>query len=190
MSTDEARRSRRRRRRLTAVAIFLIIALGLAWFFEKQAATIVYVVRYAERAVTDDPNPGLSAAGHQRARELARVLGKADVFGGVDAIFANQYRSSQETAEPIAKLLGLPVQILEADNIRGMRDMIKAEYRGKMVLVITNREPVQHLIARFDGRKNIPPMAEAEHDNLYVVSIPWYGKVDTLGLKYGEPYVP
>ena len=190
MSTDETRRKRRRRRRISAVAIFLIIALGLGWFFEKQATTIVYIVRYAEPAMTGDPNPGLSANGHKRALELARVLGSVKVFSGVDAIFANEYRRSQETAEPIAKQLKLPVQILEAENVRGLRDMIRAEYRGKMVLVITNVVPMQRLIARLDGSKNIPPIADSEHDNLYVVSIPWYGKVDTLGLKYGMPFDP
>jgi hypothetical protein len=33
-------------------------------------------------------------------------------------------------------------------------------------------------------------MADNEFDNLYIVSIPWFGKVKTLRLRYGAPYQP
>ena len=190
MNNDDGRRKRRRRRRLIAIAVFLGLALGLAWIFEMQATTTVFFVRYAELVETDDPNPGLSSSGRRRAEELARLLGSADVFGGVDAIFATEYRRSQETAEPIAKLLKLPVQIVEARNVRGLRDMIRAEYKGKMVLVVTDRDAMIRLVRRLNGRRNLPLAADDEHDNLYIVSIPWYGKVKTLRLKYGAPYLP
>ena len=35
----------------------------------------------------------------------------------------------------------------------------------------------------------MPSIAEDEYDNLYIVTIPWFGKVKTLRLKYGAPYV-
>jgi hypothetical protein len=31
----------------------------------------------------------------------------------------------------------------------------------------------------------VPPMVDGEYDNIYIVSIPWYGKVKTLRLHYG-----
>jgi hypothetical protein len=43
---------------------------------------------------------------------------------------------------------------------------------------------------KLHGSKKVPAIAAEEYDNLYVVSIPWYGKVKTLRLKYGAPYVP
>jgi hypothetical protein len=27
-----------------------------------------------------------------------------------------------------------------------------------------------------------------EYDNIYVISIPWFGKTKTIRLRYGEPY--
>jgi hypothetical protein len=190
MRGDEDRRKRRRHRRLTAIGIFLGLALGLAWFFEMQATTTVFIVRFAEVTDMDDPNPGLSPAGRRRARALARVLGTVDMFSGVNAIFATEFRNSQETAEPIAKLLDLPVQIVEAENLRGLRDMIRFEHKGEMVLVVTDRNGMARLVSRLNGRRNLPPVADTEHDNIYIVSIPWYGKVETVGIKYGAPYVP
>ncbi len=187
---DENRRKRRRRRRIAASAIFLSVALSLAWFFESQATTTVVFVRYAETLGPSDQNPGLSPRGQQRARELARVLGALDVVASVDAIFTTQYRSTQETAEPLADSLQIPVQVVDSNNISGLTRMILEEYKGKIVLVITDAEALPLLIREFHGSKRLAPIAELEHDNLYLVSIPWYGKVKTLQVKYGAPYSP
>jgi len=170
--------------------LFLAFALSLSWVFEMQATTTVVFVRYAELADASDSNPGLSAAGQARARELARVLGDIDVIAGVDAIFATQFRSTQETAEPLAEQLQVPVQVVDSKNIDGLEQMILKEYKGKIVLVISDREAMPALIEAFHGSKRLPPMVDGEHDNLYIVSIPWYGKVKTLRLKYGAPYLP
>ena len=187
---DDNRRKRRRRRRIIASATFLALALSLAWVFEMQATTTVVFVRYAELADPAAANPGLSPAGRARAAELARVVGAIDVVAGVDAIFATQYRSTQETAEPLADLLQVPVQVVDSNNVDGLEQMILKEYKGKIVLVVSDREAIPALIEAFHGSKRLPPMADAEHDNLYIVSIPWYGKVKTLHLKFGTPYRP
>ncbi len=186
---DDNRRKRRRRRRIVASALFLIIALSLAWFFESQATTTVVFVRYAETTELVK-NPGLNQEGRRRAAELARVVGNIDVIAGVDAIFATQFRSTQETAEPLADILQIPVQVVDSKNVSGLRQMILKEYKRKIVLVITDPEVLPLLIRKFQGSKRLAPIAKQEHDNLYIVSIPWYGKVKTLQLKYGAPYSP
>lgn len=190
MNDEERRRRRRRLRRQAAVLLFLMLSFALAWFFESQATTTIIFTRYAERELSEGENSGLSAAGHARAGELARLLGDVDVVAGVDAIFATQYRYTQETAEPLAQRLGLPVEVVDLDDNKGLRKRILRDYKGKVVLVVTHPEPLSLLIRKLHGSKKLPPMADIEHDNLYIVSIPWYGKVKTLRLKYGAPYVP
>jgi len=44
------------------------------------------------------------------------------------------------------------------------------------------------LIAALGASKNVPPIAENEYDNIYLISIPWFGKTKTIRLRYGEPY--
>lgn len=189
MNPEERRRRRRRLRRQAAVLLFLMLAFALAWFFESQATTTIMFVRYAETEAGTGSNPGLSAAGQARAEELARVLGRADVVTGVDAIFATQYRHTQETAEPLARALRLPVHVVDVTDVKGLLERILGEWKGKVVLVVTHPEPMPVLIRELHGSKKVPPIAVTEHDNLYIVSIPWYGKVKTLRLKYGEPYL-
>ena len=103
---DENRRKRRRRRRIIVSVGFLAFSLTLAWIFESQATTTVVFVRYAELQPDDvSGNPGLSPSGRVRAAALSRVIGDIDVVAGIDAIFATQFRSTQETAEPVADRL-------------------------------------------------------------------------------------
>ena len=187
---DPKRRLRRRRRRIYASAIFLSAAFSLAWFFESQATTTVIMVRYAELASRDQANPGISDAGRLRAEELVRLLSEVDVVAGVDAIFATRFRYTQETAEPLAKQLSLPVQIVDMTDIRGVGERILRDYKGKIVLVITGGDAIAALIKELNGSGQVPQMGENEFDNLYIVSIPWYGKVKTLRLRYGAPYLP
>ena len=127
---------------------------------------------------------GLSPSGALRAEELARVLGDVDVVQGVDAIFSAPLRVNQETVAPLARRLNLPVQEFDPQNNRKLRKRILRKYKGKVVLVVAEPDLIPTVIARLQGSKKLPPMAN-EYDNLYIVSIPWYGKVKTLRLHYG-----
>lgn len=166
------------------------LALGLAWFFESQATTTVIFVRHADMAPDVTGNPGLSPSGWVRAEELSHVLADVDVVAGVDAIFASRFRYSQETAEPLARRLNLPVQLVDDADASVITRKILRDYKGQIVLVITEPGPLPFLVRALHGSKKLPPVADDEYDNIYVVSIPWYGKVKTLRLRYGARYSP
>ena len=187
----KARRKRRRIRRTVTVLGFLLFSTGMAWFFESQATTTVIVTRYADKSLAASDDPGLSARGRERSRELARVLGDVDVVAGVDAIFVAPLRRTVETSVPLATKNGAPVHTIEdPEDVEALELRILEEYKGKIVLVITEPELMQPLIAEMHGSKKLPEIGASEHDNLYILSIPWFGKVKTLRLRYGVPYVP
>ena len=186
-----SRRKRRRQRRLVSIVGFLLFATGMAWFFELQATTTVIVTRYAEKPSVTAADTGLNARGQERARELARVLTDVDVVAGVDAIFVLPLERSMETGMPLASLNNAPVHTIDdPEDVEALVLRILDEYKGKIVLVVTEPDIIQPLIAEMHGSKKLPDMAEKEHDNLYIVSIPWFGKVKTLRLRYGLPYRP
>jgi len=186
------RRRRRRRRRLQIVVIYTAIAICLAWFFESQATTTLIFVRHAEKAESPADNPGLSEAGQRRAAELARQLVDADVVSGVgvDAVYSTSYRRTVETAKPVADALDLPVLTYDAADTEAVISTIVREYKGKIVLVVGHSNTVPELIANMGASKDVPPIAENEFDNIYLVTIPWFGKTKTIRLRYGEPYIP
>jgi 2,3-bisphosphoglycerate-dependent phosphoglycerate mutase len=184
------RRRRRRQRRIQVVIIYTAIAVGLAWFFELQATTTVIFVRHAEKAMTPVDDPGLSEAGRVRARELARQLVDADVVAGVDAIYSTSYRRSEETVQPVATALNIPITPYDASNTASIMDEIVRAHKGKIVLVVGHSNTVPAMIGNMGASKKVPAINKSEYDNIYVVSIPWFGKTKTIRLRYGAPYVP
>jgi 2,3-bisphosphoglycerate-dependent phosphoglycerate mutase len=169
---------------------FIVVAVGLAWFFELQATTTIIFVRHAD---TETPpvahrDPSLNERGRLRAELLADVLENIDVVAGVDAIYASEFRSTQETAEPLARRLDLEIKVADPYQVDTFTDRVKRDYKGKIVLVVTHADLVAPLIASLSGSKNVPVIAESEYDNIYIVTIPWFGKVKTLRLHYGLPW--
>ncbi len=184
------RRRKRRRRRIQALIIYTGIAIGLAWFFESQATTTIIFVRHAERELNVGEDPGLSDAGRRRVSELTRQLIDADVVAGIDAIYSTPFRRTQETAQPLAEALDLPIKSYDAADRETVLNTILKEHKGKIILVIGHSDTLPELIANLGASKKVPPIEEMEYDNIYIISIPWFGKTKTIRLRFGEPYKP
>ena len=185
---DIERRRKRRRRRIQAIVIYTAIAIGLAWFFESQATTTMIFVRHAEKALEPADDPGLSPAGQARAAELARQLVDADVVAGIDAIYSTPYRRTLETAQPVADALELEINHYEPMDYEAVLERILKDHKGKIILVVGHSNTLGPLMAELGASKKVPPIAEDEYDNIYVVAIPWFGKTKTIRLRYGRPY--
>ncbi len=193
MRTDQQtldRRRRRRRRRVQLIIISTLIAVGLAWFFESQATTTIIFVRHAEKAEIGGDDPPLSEAGERRVEELTRQLLDVDVIAGIDAVYSTPYQRTQQTAQPIADALDLPINTYDASDTEEFLETILQEEKGRIVLVVGHSNTVPEMIAGLGGHKEVPPIAEDEYDNIYIVAIPWFGKTKTIRMRFGEPYVP
>ncbi len=187
---DNERRLRRRRRRIQAVVIYVTMALGLAWFFELQATTTIIFIRHAEQALEPADDPSLNDAGRRRVAELTRQMIDADVVAGIDAIYSTPFRRTQETVQGVADALDLPVNIYSPDDNEAVLKTILKSHKGKIILVVGHSNTVPTLIADLGASKKVPPINASEFDNIYVVSIPWFGKTKTIRLRFGDPYVP
>lgn len=190
MLETDRRKKRRRRRRIQIIVVYIAMAIGLAWFFESQATTTIIFVRHAEKALEPPDDPGLSAAGKRRVAELTRQLVDADVVAGIDAIYSTPYRRTLETVQPLAEALDLPINRYDPDTeeYEAVLDTILKDHKGKIVLVVGHSNTIPGLIAELGASKKVPPIAENEYDNIYIISIPWFGKTKTIRLRYGEPY--
>jgi len=188
-TNEQDRKRRRRQRRIQVIVIYTAIAIGLAWFFESQATTTIIFVRHAEKATEPADDPGLTDAGRRRVAELTRQLVDADVVAGIDAIYSTPFRRTQETAQPLADALDLPINTYDPVDTEAVLDTILRNHKGKIILVVGHSNTVPVLIANLGASKKVPPIHESEYDNIYIISIPWFGKTKTIRLRFGEPYV-
>ncbi len=109
---------------------------------------------------------------------------------GIDAIYSTPLRRTKETAQPVADALDLPINTYDVDDVEPILESILKKHKGKIILVVAHSNTLPVLIANLGASKRVPPIAEDEYDNIYIISIPWFGKTKTIRLRYGEPYVP
>ena len=178
--------------KLIPIAGFIVVCLGLAWFFESQATTTLIFVRHTDTvtALFETSDPPLSESGFERAELLADVLEDIDVIAGVDAIYASPSQRTQQTAADLAGRLGLEIQLADPYDVEPFMARVLREHKGEIVLVVTHGDILAPLVEELHGSKNLPPIQDDDYGNLYIVTIPWFGKVKTLRLRYDLLFLP
>ena len=162
---------------LGAVVVFAYFAT-----FRRPVTTII-LIRHAEKII--DPNnsdPDLSPAGQARAQELVRMFGDA----GINAIYATQYKRTQETVKPLADKLGLPVSQVNSKNTADLLAQIRSQHSGQVIFISGHNNTVPEIIGALGGPQ-FPIIPESEYDNLYIVTVYRTGKAKVVKMKYGAP---
>lgn len=108
-------------------------------------------------------DPLLSAAGEARAAKLATVLGES----GITAIFATEFRRTQDTAKPLAGKLGLTPQIVNAADTAALLDRLKTSHANDTVLVVGHSNTMPAIIGGLTGTK--VTIADTQYDDLFVL---------------------
>ena len=147
----------------------LVAAALLATVIDAAAQNAVFVTRHAERAdaaagapmMASDPE--LSDVGRARAQSLAATLKDA----GVTAIFVTEYKRTQQTAEPLAKLLGIQPTVVSAKDTQGLIEKIKV-LTGR-ALVVGHSNTVPEVLGKL-GVENPPKLTDSDYGDLFMVS--------------------
>lgn len=177
------------RTRLRTIVVFSLLfaifaaVIVLAYFSTfKRPITTVILVRHAEKKIEpENPNPDLAPAGQARAQELVHILGDA----GITAIYATQYARTQQTVQPLADSLKLPVTRIDSKNTQGLIEQITTKQRGGVVFLAGHNNTVPAIIGALGGGE-FPVIPESEYDNMFVVTIHRFGKASVVKLKYGS----
>jgi broad specificity phosphatase PhoE len=146
----------------------LISTLLLAcWLTAASAAEpLIFIARHAEKsdAAAGDPrDPELSPAGHARAESLAHALRDA----GITAIFATEFKRTQQTAEPLARAAHVEVAVVAAKESAALIARLREQKSN--VLVIGHSNTIGQLLKAL-GIDAPPAIGDADYDNLFVVS--------------------
>jgi broad specificity phosphatase PhoE len=152
--------------RTIALAVLLLTA-GVA---EARAQATVFLVRHAERADagmatagTMGTDPDLSPEGRARAESLAAALKDA----GITAIYATEYRRTQQTAAPLARALGLKVTTIKSGESAPLMQALNAATGN--VLVVGHSNTVPAVIKQLGVTVPVT-IGESDYDNLFIVT--------------------
>lgn len=141
------------------------------------SATVIYLVRHAERAEDGTDDPPISEAGQERALLLTRMLTDA----GIGAVHSTEYRRTRATAAPLAEALGLVVSAYDARSLGRFAARLRADGGRHLVVGHSNTTPA--LVTSLGGDPG-PPIEEAEYDRLYVVTL-FPSGASTVLLRFG-----
>jgi broad specificity phosphatase PhoE len=153
------------------------LAIAVAGWWSLQRTTTVIVVRHAEKLVDGSKDPILGPAGADRAARLAHLFHDA----GIAAIYATEYKRTQQTAAPLALATGLPVNEIEAGDVAGLAERIQDEHAGSAVFVVGHSNTVGKLVQALGGEAP-DEIADDDYDNIWIVTVPTFGRKVTLHL--------
>ena len=146
-----------------------------------DAPLTVIVVRHAEKASDDPQDPRLSDAGRARADALAVRLKDAPLV----AVYATEFRRTQQTARPTADAHGMPVGAYFARGpARESAAQWKQTHRAGTVLVVGHSNTVPDLVAALCGC-TVQPMDDSEYDRLSIVRVDATGRATLEVERYG-----
>ena len=153
---------------ISTVLALLVVVLSAA---PAVAQPTIFLVRHAERADTAPgtsptmaADPDLSDAGRARADSLATALKDAKIA----AIYATEFKRTQQTAAPLAKALGLTVTIVASKSAPELIDRLKKS-KGN-VLVVGHSNSVPEIIKAV-GVTTPVTIGDNDFDNMFLVTL-------------------
>jgi len=163
-------------------AVFGAVVVFAYFSTFSRPVTTVILVRHAEKKIEPtNPDPDLAPEGVERAQEIARVFGDA----GINAIYATQYKRTQQTVKPLADRTGVAVTVLESSQTNELLKRIQTTNRGQTVFIAGHNNTVPAMVSELSGQ-TYPVIPESEYNNLYIVTIYRFDKAKVNKLKYGR----
>ena len=118
-----------------ALLILLFVSVSVA-----SAQAVVVIVRHGEKATNGGTDPDLSSAGRARADALARILKDS----GITAIFATEFKRTQETAAPTATSIHVTPTLVAAKDTAAL--VAKLHQLNGNALVVGHGDTIPNLI--------------------------------------------
>jgi broad specificity phosphatase PhoE len=174
-----------------AVVLALIAMTASAWgetVLPGPAATIVLLVRHAEKAAGPGDDPPLTPDGRRRAEALVAVIKDTRPT----AIITTQLHRAVETAQPSAAAAGVTPEEVPIDpanipqNIAGVAAAVR-NHAGETVLVVGHNNSVPAIIAALGGPQ-LPTICDRVYDKLFVLVLG--NDVRLVQSRYGAPAPP
>ena len=142
--------------------LVLYLFLFSALLPTASAQWTIFIVRHAERADASKDSD-LSEAGRVRAEALANMLKDANIR----AIYATEFKRTQQTAAPLAKALGIKITVRPA-KATDFALKLRAEHGNALVVGHSNTIP--DLIKALGISEPIT-IGENDYDNLLEVML-------------------
>jgi 2,3-bisphosphoglycerate-dependent phosphoglycerate mutase len=166
--------------------IVLLAAVALSCRTDAPRITTIYIVRHAEKDASDPKNqdPELSMEGRERAEALAIKLKEIKL----DAAFATKYKRTSQTAYYSAKNSNIEIQTYDAQDFRGIAELVKTNHSGHKVLIVGHSNTVLELLEAFAVTRPLTALSDDDYDFFFELRIDPKGKAELKTQHYGKAH--
>jgi bisphosphoglycerate-dependent phosphoglycerate mutase len=144
--------------------IFFFSLLLFSFSFANAQNTEIWIVRHAEKDITDEnkKDPNLSDEGRIRAGDLATYLKKQKF----DVGFTTPLKRTRQTIDSLI----IP-KVIEYSAIPALVEMIKKDYIGKTIIIAGHSNTVLPIIEALGGKKPKDDLTEDDYDYIFRLNI-------------------
>ncbi|MCF8452001.1 MAG: histidine phosphatase family protein [Pedobacter sp.] len=166
--------------------IVFLAAVALSCRTDAPAITTIYIVRHAEKNVSDPKNqdPELSSEGMERAEALADKLKEIKL----DAAFATKYKRTSQTAYYSSKNSNIEIQNYDAHDFSGIAELVKTKHSGHKVLIVGHSNTVLELLEAFGAQRPLSALSDDDYDFFFELRVDPKGKAELKTLHYGKAH--
>jgi broad specificity phosphatase PhoE len=144
-------------------------------------ATVVYVVRHAEKGTTPPQDPPLSPAGEARAQALLAELKNEPI----SVIYTSNTTRTRSTVAPLAAAKQLAPVVYDPLQPAELARQIQEQPRGKTILVVGHSNTVLETIEALGAPRPVPQLTDADYNYLFKVTLPATGAATATASRYG-----
>src|SRR2546430_5504782 len=144
---------------MKALALFILLFVFVPIV---SAQPVVVIVRHAEKAANGGNDPDLSSAGRARADAVARILKDSSIT----AIFATEFKRTQETAAPTATSIHVTPTVVAAKDTAAL--VARLHQLNGNALVVGHGDTIPNIVKALgiNSSVNIP---DADYSELFIV---------------------
>ena len=145
----------------------------------------VFLVRHAEKVLDGGIDPGLAEQGKQRAIRLVDLIKASNPA----AIYTSQYQRTQQTGQPLATALNIPLTIVAIDKSNTAQypalllEHICALPKGSNSLVIGHSNSIPAIVEAWT-HEPAKPIADNEYDRLFMIRLNNCQIIGTMDIRY------
>ena len=167
---------------LTLLAVLFVFVVAFV-IYRSATTTVVVLVCPADKDAGMIDDPPLSAEGELRAQKLAEMLGETSGVGQLSAIYVGTTRRAQQEITPLADRLNKKPEVIPKNDIGAIASRLTRGHDSETVLYVGSSSIVAQLVHELTGT-DVTPSTQKEHDTMYVVSLPTFGRSSVLRLSY------
>ena len=152
-------------------SIFITISFLLlgSFFASAQKATTIYIVRHAEKDLSNpsNPDPALSGDGLQRSFDLRDILQKEKIA----AIFSTNYKRTIQTGSPLSVLINKEIITYDPTKNDELVKTILSNYSGKKVLIVGHSNTVLTIVKAFGATPSMQQIPDTQYNLLFELKV-------------------